>query len=269
VERLLCRTVWINTLQFRQPTPEQLQDFDAFCRREEVDPRTLDLQGYPAARPGLVELHGSKQRLPRPYRLAALLWPDRSFTRSERQVIDAMETADEVFVPAANMQGKDFVAAFVVLMYFLLHASAPGGCRIITTSVRDDHLRVLWGEIGRFLQESRIPLVKPNGFMLIHNHRELRYIHGDGHEDPISFVRGTVSEKGEGMAGHHATFTLAVIDEASGVADIVYDQVRTWAKQILVIGNTLPCENFWKKAVKGGDLVAGQQPQEDDNEAEM
>lgn len=89
-------------------------------------------------------------------------------------------------------------------------------------------------------------------------HRDIRWVDNEsGEVNSISYLLGMVSEKGEGMAGHHAAHTLAIIDEASGVDDQVYEQVRGWAKRILVIGNPNECENFFKKAVKGGDIIAG------------
>lgn len=74
---------------------------------------------------------------------------------------------------------------------------------------------------------------------------------------PISYVRGMVSERGEGLQGHHAEHTLAVVDEGSASEDAVYNAITTWAKRILVIGNPLPPvggANYFYKAVKQGDI---------------
>lgn len=116
---------------------------------------------------------------------------------------------------------------------------------------------MLWGEIGRFIQTSAYNLTRQKGGNLLVNHRDVRWVDRNGDVDSISYLRGMVSELGEGMAGHHAAYTMAIIDEASGVANVVYDQVRTWAKRILIIGNPNPCNNFFYKAVKEGDIVAG------------
>lgn len=130
--------------------------------------------------------------------------------------------------------------------------------RVVTTSVKDDHLRVLWGEIGRFVQSSAIPLTRDKGGPLIVNHRDIRKVTDKraGTLCDISYLRGMVSERGEGMAGHHAEYTMGVIDEASGVDDTVYTQMETWARVILVFGNPNFCSNFFKENVKAGDLVA-------------
>jgi hypothetical protein len=49
---------------------------------------------------------------------------------------------------------------------------------------------------------------------------------------------------------------LAIIDEASGFEDANFVGVDTWAHRILIIGNTFPCENFFKRYVHGGDQVS-------------
>lgn len=153
--------------------------------------------------------------------------------------------------------GKDFVAGFIALWFFLTRHT----CRVITTSVKDDHLRVLWGEIGRFIQECKHPLLLDQGGPLIWNHRDIRKVLNP--TDPckrrrceISYLRGMVSERGEGLAGHHAAHTLCIIDEGSGVDDLVYTQQATWARRLLVIGNPNQTNNFFYRGVKEGDLRA-------------
>jgi hypothetical protein len=186
-----------------------------------------------------------------PLGLAAAYWPDVRFYDKQEEIIHSVVQNDETFVVAGNQLGKDFVAGFLAVWAFLTHPVA----RIVTTSVKDDHLRVLWGEIGHFLQTSRLPLTRDEGGPLIVNHRDIRKV-VDGHKCPVSYLLGMVSLKGEGMAGHHAPYTLGIIDEASGIDDLVYTQMDTWAKRKLIFGNPLPCQNFFFKAVKGGDILA-------------
>ena len=209
---------------------------------------------------------GCPRSITEPNTLRRILWPTVAFFDKQQEIIDSVDHNDETIVPAGNMLGKDYVAAFINLRYFLLHAGLTGGCRCITTSIKEDHLRVLWGEMGRFIQTSRIPLTAKKGGPFVVNHLDIRYVGPDGQTNPISYLRGMVSALGEGMAGHHAKYTLATLDEASGIDNLVYDQVRTWAKRILVIGNPLPCENFFKKAVKGGDIPVGHKPRDKDIE---
>jgi hypothetical protein len=187
-----------------------------------------------------------------PLKFGAVCWPQFSFYDKEAEVILSVRDNDETIVPAANMMGKDFVAGFIALWFFLAFKQ----CRVVSTSVKDDHLRVLWGEIGRFIQSSVYPLTVEKGGPLIVHHRDIRKVNQTtGKECKISYLRGMVSEKGEGMAGHHAQATLAIIDEASGVDDVVYTQCATWAKRFLIFGNTNQCENFFRRMVEAGDVI--------------
>jgi hypothetical protein len=173
-------------------------------------------------------------------------------------------------------------------------------CRVVTTSADYSQLEaVLWGELRRFIQTSRLPLDYGNGGPLIVNHMYLRKVirssdvpetWGDlkRFDKPLktkikpknrytwrdkmqgldqicglSYVIGRVAAKGEGMLGHHIAETgdgiprtLWVADEASGVEDEAYERATTWAKRMLVIGNAYQCGNFFKRAVKQGDVIA-------------
>lgn len=196
-----------------------------------------------------------KALLTDPFGLQKLLWPDVRFYDKQREIILSVERNARTFVPAANKVGKDFVAGYVAISQFLRRREV----RIVTTSVKDDHLRVLWGEIGRYVDTAKYPLAVDKGGPLIVNFRDLRKMTGpagDRKMCQISYLRGMVSERGEGMAGHHAEWTLGIIDEASGVDDLVYTQMETWASRVLAFGNPNPCENFFRRAVEDGDLLA-------------
>lgn len=185
-----------------------------------------------------------------PLEFASVMWPDVRFYKKQKEIIYSVERDDETIVYAGNMLGKDFVAGYIVLSYFLRHPVV----RVITTSVKDDHLRVLWGEIERYINTCKYPLRYGKGGPLICTHRNI-YKRTKGVKCPISYVRGMVSERFEGLAGHHAMYTLGVIDEASGVSDEAYTQIGTWAKRILAFGNPNHCDNFFKRAWKEGEIV--------------
>jgi hypothetical protein len=187
------------------------------------------------------------ERSAEPLALAEALWPHVRFFGKQVEIIESVRDNDETFVVAANQVGKDFVGGFIAVWAFLCHPVA----RVITTSVKDDHLRVLWSEISRFIQASVVPLEAHRGGPLVVNHRDIRKA-----GCPVSYLRGMVSERGEGLAGHHAPYTLLVIDEASGVDDVVYTQGCTWAKRVFVFGNPNPTQNFFYRAVQGGDIPA-------------
>lgn len=152
-----------------------------------------------------------------PLRFGKFFWPDVRFYDKEREIIYSVRDNDETYVPAGNQLGKDYTAAFIILWFFLTRAP----CRIVTTSVDHTQLEaVLWGEIRRFIQTSRVPLAHTEGGPLVVNHLHLRKMVG-GKQCGISYCIGRVAAKGEGMLGHHVAHqadriprTLFVADEA-------------------------------------------------------
>jgi hypothetical protein len=196
-----------------------------------------------------------------PIRFAKVLWPQVSFYDKQREVIYAIAESKELYVPAGNMLGKDFLAGYVALSFmlnpvmYIPEIASNGTRRVVTTSVKDDHLRVLWGEIGRFITTSVRPLRWGEGGPLVVHHREIRRV-VNGEIDKYSYLIGQVSEKGEGMSGHHAEYTMVIGDEASALDNQVYEASQGWAKRMLFIGNPNPSDAFFKRHIMAGDVLA-------------
>jgi len=186
-----------------------------------------------------------------------VLWPKVKLYEKQLEVLTATLETPETYVTAANKVGKDFVAGFIALACFITCQRLGVTARIVTTSVAEHHLKVLWGEIGRFLSTASRSLVagKGNAGPLVVNYQEVRVAGEAESKNPLSYLVGRVSAKGEGMAGHHAEFTLLIGDEASGLDDAVYEAAQGWAQHMLFIGNPNPCSNFFFNNVKAGNLV--------------
>jgi phage terminase large subunit len=214
---------------------------------------TIKLIAMPAPTP-----QARRPNLSDPMVFAKVFWPHVKFYDKQIEIIRSVQENDETVVPAGNQLGKDFVSGFIALWYFLSHNEQV---RVVTTSVADKHLDILWGEIGRFIATSAYPLVYEQSArpeekgMLIFNHRMIRLVKKDV-VDNYSYLVGMVAERPEKMTGHHAKHTLLIIDEASGVEDRFYDLALTWAKKVLIIGNCNNCANFFYRAVNGGDILA-------------
>jgi hypothetical protein len=200
-----------------------------------------------------------------PLVMQRMLWPHVTFYDRQVEIIHSVRDNLETYVPAGNQLGKDFVAGFIILWFFISHLRVvPKGqeqfhrVRVVTTSVKDDHLDVLWGEIGGYIASSKIPLSAKQGGPLVINAHEIRHISEMALTggNAGSYVKGQVSAKGEGMQGHHGRDTLLVVDEASGVDGEVFKMASTWAKRKLVIGNPHPCNNQFFQAVEAGDILA-------------
>lgn len=191
--------------------------------------------------------------------LKEFLWPEVKFYDKQVQIIDSVFRNRETYVPAGNKLGKDFIAGFITLTAFLLcrfHTPKPLTCRIITTSVAEKHLNVLWGEIGRYIGTSSKPLLSQHGGPLVVNSFEIRRAEEMEQKKPYNYIAGMVYDDPEKLAGHHAEWTLFIGDEASGLDDKAYEMAQGWAHHMLLIGNCNPCANFFKRGVKGGDLLA-------------
>lgn len=190
-----------------------------------------------------------------PIKFVGWLWPQVVLYRQQQEVLYSLVENDETVVPAGNMLGKDFVTGLAVLYAFLTRHP----CRVVTTSAKDDHLRVLWGEINKFIQSARYPLDARQGGPLILRHQELRKV-VNGQRCPVSYVVGMVANPDTiaAMQGHHVANvgdrvwrTLFVADECSSVPDDYHKMATTWANRTLLIGNTWSCSNFFYRAVKG------------------
>lgn len=188
-----------------------------------------------------------------------MLWPSVTLYDRQWEIVESVRDNDETVCVAGNMLGKDFVSGFIALWFFL--SRTP--CRVVTTSVDANQLQsVLWGEIRRFVQTSKYALEAERGGPLVMNHMHIRKML-DGQVEPLSYIVGRVAAQGEGMLGHHIAKTgdgvprtLFIADEASGIDDTTYEKATTWAERVLVIGNPFPCQNFFYRSVKEGDLVA-------------
>lgn len=198
-----------------------------------------------------------------PLQLGRILWPDVHFYDKQKEIVYSVRDNDETVVVAGNMLGKDFVAGFIALTFFLvpeLYIRSKGVAtevRIMTTSVNEKHLDVLWGEMSRFISTSKIPLRIEDGGPLITNKYEIKKM-VNGRLDGFSFLVGKVAKKDESMSGAHAAHNLGVIDEASGIEDSVYEEFCKWAKRQLIFGNPHSTRNFFQKMVEGGDILRGE-----------
>ena len=192
------------------------------------------------------------------FALQATVWPEVRFYDKQVEVLTAAVTARETYVTAGNKLGKDFLAGYLALASFIICKQYDVTCRIITTSVAEHHLKVLWGEIGRFTSKGKLldgrPLAGRAEDQFSINHMDIRRAPEALAKNPLSYLVGRVSEHGEGLAGHHSEWSLLIGDEASGLSDEVYEMGQGWAHHMLFIGNPNQCQNFYRRAVKKGDV---------------
>lgn len=197
-------------------------------------------------------------RLRDPIVFFSVCWPSRILYREQMDIVYSTENDKETYVVAGNKLGKDYVAGFVPIWKFMKALMMGKTCKIITTSVKEEHLGVLWGEIGRFLTDSKVPLLASKGGPLVLTDMEIRRASDllDGNKQPFNYVRGQVANNLDAMSGHHSDMSGFIGDEASGLPDGYYEKAQGWAAWMLMFGNPWETQNFWRRGIKAGNLVA-------------
>lgn len=200
-------------------------------------------------------IHGVGPKEVDPIRLGAVLWPKDKWPVYQKKIIYSFWDNQETVVKAGNKLGKDFIGGFLAVTAFLTRHP----CRGVTTSAKEDHLRVLWGEITQRITSSRVPLlVKQRGPLHITHQNIRKFINGE--QCPISYLIGMVAGDSSiaAMAGHHVAKTndgvwrtFFMCDEASSVNHEYYRMARTWFNRAYIFGNPWPCNNFFYHAFKG------------------
>lgn len=182
------------------------------------------------------------------------LWPHVTFYDRQVEIAESWCDVRETVVAAGTEEGKDFMAGFLSVATPLICQAKGLTFKLLTTSVTERQLKVLWGEIGRFISTSTRPLLASAGGPLIVNHMEIRLASEIEAKNPFNYVMGVVYEKAEVLQGHYADFNGVIGDEASGLENDAYVAVQPM-KRLLWIGNTNPCSNFYRKAIKDGNLT--------------
>lgn len=210
------------------------------------------------------------------------LWPEVEFYDLQWEaMVESVRRSVETVVVAGNKVGKDFGAGFTCLTFFcfpwvyvtpeyveMVEATTPRGwpielrhtCRVITTSAAGEHLMVLWGEVARFLETARQPMLVARGGPLILNDLQLTYA-SEEHKplnDRMNYMIGQVAAKPEKFSGHHAKYNLFAVDEASSMENKFYERTLPWTShpggRRLLWGNAEAGENVFKKHFRAGNL---------------
>jgi hypothetical protein len=135
------------------------------------------------------------------------LWP------RQEEIIRAVETESRTSVRSCQASGKSWTASAVVIAFLLSQESAV----VITSAPSDRQVRqLLWGNLHEVFRQSRLPLP---GDLLQTSLRlgPMRYAMGFA-SDP------TDVEKWHGF--HSPGGMLIVLDEASGIAQAVFDGLK-------------------------------------------
>jgi hypothetical protein len=148
------------------------------------------------------------------------------YWKRQRQIARSVVTCPVTLVPTGNAVGKSFLAAGL-LHWFL---STRRGSLVVATAPTQVQLEeVLWKEVERAYRGARIPL----GGRLLRS--PLKVDLGGGWQ-----ALAYSTTKVERFSGHHAADLFAILDEASGVADEIYEAISSLnPSRELLMGNPL------------------------------
>ena len=151
--------------------------------------------------------------------LGASLWS------KQVEVLTALRDHRRVAVRSGHGIGKSYVAAVAALWWLTSHPQS----RVITTAPTWTQVRdLLWREIRMLHAGARMPI----GGDMQQTRLEL---------DDKWFATGASTDRPESFQGHHATSILLIADEASGIADDIFEAgegfLTSEHSRLLLIGN--------------------------------
>ena len=187
-----------------------------------------------------------------PLRFIALCWPELMLYDKQREILLSVRDNPETFVHAAHKTGKTLIAAAIAIWFLVSRTPSKV---VITSSSEDQLRRVLWSQIRQLIKTSKVPLP------LEIQDLEIRRFVDNGRKKTFNgdVLIGLAPNKVESFQGHHLPNdrprVLAVMDEASGVADEMYEAAPSWAHRMLVVGNPLSLTNFFFRLCRAGNTI--------------
>lgn len=169
----------------------------------------------------------------------------------QREILRALAVHEKVAVASCHGVGKTFLAARAVLWF--LHAYAPA---IVATTAPTAHqvTNLLWREIR--IAHAKLPPELARESKCLMN--TLYFFTADGSVRPDHLAWGRSTNESAHFQGIHAPHLMAVVDEASGVSDDIYEALDTWAAggvyRELLIGNPMRAEGKFFRAFTNPEL---------------
>lgn len=143
----------------------------------------------------------------------------------QRQILESVRDNKRTAVRSCHGSGKTAIAARAVLWFLAAYPES----RVVTTAPTFTQVRdLLWREIAQGVHHA------PAGFYGQPNLTRLEI-------SPTWFAVGLSTRTPEHFQGHHAEHLLLVVDEASGVDELIYEAAEGFltapGARVLLIGN--------------------------------
>lgn len=165
----------------------------------------------------------------------------------QAKALEAVVTQDRVAIRSGHGVGKTTFLAWVALWWILTRYPALVAC---TANTQHQLETVLWGEIGRWSRR-----LQPGLRELIEVKADKVVLTAAGRGDSGIYARTASKERPEALQGFHSDNMLFLVEEASGVFDIVFEvaqgSLTTPGAKIILAGNPTRRSGYFYNAFNG------------------
>ena len=160
----------------------------------------------------------------------------------QREALDAIATNDRVAIKSGHGVGKTAFESWVVLWWLMTHYP----CKVAVTANSAHQLSdVLWTEIDRWARNM------PQAFKDLLEFKSDK-ISLKGATDSFAVARTSRRENPESLAGFHSPHMLFVVEEASGVPNVIFETasgaLSTPGAKIIMCGNPTRSDGYFYDA---------------------
>lgn len=161
----------------------------------------------------------------------------------QEEALIAIAEEDRLAIRSGHGVGKSALLAWIVLWWLLTRAPAKVACTAPSAHQLND---VLWGEIAYW----RRRLVKPlDGWLIV---KEDRVVVVGAERTSFAAARTARRESPEAFQGFHSPHMLFIVDEASGVDDIIFEvgegSMSTKGAKTILTGNPTRLSGYFYRA---------------------
>jgi len=161
----------------------------------------------------------------------------------QEEALNAVRDHDRVAIRSGHGVGKSAFLAWVILWWHVTHFPAKTPCTAPTAHQLSD---VLWGEIAKWHRMMKEPL---RSWIEVKSDR-LEFVDAPG--ESFAVARTARKEQPEAFQGFHSENLLFIVDEASGVEDIIFEvgqgAMSTVGAKTMMTGNPTRTSGFFYDA---------------------
>lgn len=150
----------------------------------------------------------------------------------QREALEAYATHDRISIRSGHGVGKSTLFSWIILHY--VHTHFP--CKVPVTGSNFDQLKAtLWSEVQSWLR--KMPQAMQNEWDVTTEGMKLKA----APEESFVALRTASPERAQNLAGFHSQNVLVVVDEASAVADLIFEVLQgaltTAGAKLVMAGN--------------------------------